>query len=205
MGLKHGMRHTRFYNIWCGVKKRCQNENSQNYSNYGGRGIKICEEWNEFDGFKNDMYESYLKHVEEHGELNTSIERIDNDGNYCVENCKWATRKEQNRNTRQVKLYEYKGEMLDLAEIARREGMNYRTLRSRLFDYGWSLEEALEKSHLTWSKRKAKLYDYKGQKLTLKKIASLEGINYVTLYDRVKKIGLSLEDAINKTPRTKTR
>lgn len=198
MGLKHGMRHTRFYSIWEGVKKRCRNKNSHNYHNYGGRGIKMCEEWNDFVNFKNDMYESYLEHVKKYGESDTSIERIDNNGNYEKNNCKWATRKEQNRNTRQVKLYEYKGEMLDLAEIARRENMNYRTLRSRILTYGWTLEEALEKSQFKWAKRKAELFDYKGQKLRLKRIAEAEGINYVTLHNRVKNIGMNLEEAINK-------
>lgn len=201
----HGMSKTRFYKIWCGILKRCNNKNESSYINYGGRGIKVCKEWTDFPNFKADMYAAYLKHVEEYGEEDTSIERLDVNGNYTKKNCTWATRKEQNTNTRQVNHYEYKGEMLDLSEIARREGMNYRTLRSRILDYGWTLEEALQRSHLKWSKKKADLFDYKGQQLTLKQIAKLEGIGYTTLYNRVNNIGLSLDEAIHKIPHKKTR
>ena len=96
----HGMRWTRFYKIWQGIKERCHNENNQAYKDYGGRGIKVCERWQSFENFRDDMYDGYLKHVEEHGEQQTSIDRIDNDGNYMQSNCKWSTRTEQCRNRR---------------------------------------------------------------------------------------------------------
>lgn len=201
----HGMSKTRFYKIWMGILKRCGNANNPGHPNYGGRGITVCDKWIDFIGFKDDMYEGYEEHVKQYGESDTSIERINVNGNYTKDNCTWATRKEQNTNTRQVKHYEYKGELLDLAEIARREGINYRTLRGRILEYGWTLDMALERSQLLGTKKRTLLYNYKGKMLPLKEISKLEGIGYTTMFNRVKNIGLSLEDALNKEKHKKTR
>lgn len=94
----HNMSKTRFYNIWKGIKKRCTYEKLFIYKYYGGRGIK-CE-WSCFEDFKKDMLFSYKIHVINFGEKQTTIDRINNSGNYCKENCRWATMKEQCRNKR---------------------------------------------------------------------------------------------------------
>lgn len=195
LGSTHGMSKTRFYNIWVGMKRRCLNKNDSAYLNYGGRGIKICDEWLKFENFKNDMYESYIKHAEIHTEKNTTIERVENNKGYSVLNCKWATYIEQNRNTRQVKLYKYKGKELNLMEISKLEGINYRTLRDRVLLHGWALSDSVKKEK--WIKKNSVLYKYKGELLTISEIAKREGIGKTTLFNRLKKQNLSLEDAIS--------
>ena len=95
---RHGMSNTRFYNIWVGIKKRTLNKNRKEYLKYGGRGIMISDSWMEFINFHGDMYSDYLKHVKEHGEKNTTIDRINPDGDYERENCRWATYSIQNKN-----------------------------------------------------------------------------------------------------------
>jgi hypothetical protein len=103
--ITHGMTNTRFYGVWDGLKYRCLNIKGSGYKNYGGRGITVCDRWlgnNGFENFRDDMYESYLKHIEDFGQDNTSLDRKDNDGNYEPSNCQWATKHEQNMNTRMV-------------------------------------------------------------------------------------------------------
>jgi hypothetical protein len=91
----------RFYKIWKKIKERCLNPNCDKYEDYGGRDIKVCDRWmKSFENFRDDMYESYLKHVEEFGLEDTSIDRIEVMGNYEPSNCKWATWKEQCSNKR---------------------------------------------------------------------------------------------------------
>ena len=84
----HGMALTRFYKIWKGMKKRCNARNSGNYRNYGARGIIVCDRWNDFRNFRDDMLESYEKYAKQFREKNTTIERIDLNGNYEPKNCK---------------------------------------------------------------------------------------------------------------------
>ena len=121
---------TRFYKIWAKMKERCLNKNCAAYLSYGGRGITVCDRWHKFENFRDDMYESYLSHVNEFGEKNTSIDRIDNNGNYCKENCRWATRKEQNNNTRKNVYVKYKDRVVTMAEYSRITGNKYYVVQS---------------------------------------------------------------------------
>ena len=97
--ISHGKYGTRLYNIWQGMKDRCNNTNNQAYKHYGGRGIKVCDEWK-------DNFQAFYEWAMANGYIdNLSIDRIDVDGNYEPSNCRWATAKEQANNTRRNKNY----------------------------------------------------------------------------------------------------
>lgn len=122
------------YGVWQGMRQRCQNPNNQAWKWYGGRGIKVCERWDSFANFFADMGERPTpKH---------QLERIENDGNYEPSNCKWATRKEEMRNTRQNHLLTFNGQTLCLKEWSEKTGLNYGTLTGRI-KTGWSVDGAL--------------------------------------------------------------
>ena len=130
----HRMSNTKIYTTWERMKARCLNKNYHNYKDYGGRGITVCDEWMEFENFYKDMGNK---------PEGKSIDRINNDGNYCKENCKWSTPKEQNNNSRNNHLLTYKGKTLTISQWAEKTGIKYGTLKSRINSYNWSIKKAL--------------------------------------------------------------
>ena len=137
---RHEMRHTRFYKRYHGARARCVLPQNNRYSSYGGRGIKFL--WTTFDSFKEDMYESWLDHVAKWGEENTFIDRINNDGHYCKENCRWATRERQMNNRSDSKYITYDGRTQTMADWAREAGVPLKSFWWR-FHQGWSMGKAL--------------------------------------------------------------
>ena len=98
----HGMTKTRLYSIWQSMKQRCFDVTHKSYKYYVAKGVVVCDRWkNSFIGFRDDMYSSYLNHVEKYGEKDTTLDRIDVNGNYEPSNCRWATWKEQQANKRE--------------------------------------------------------------------------------------------------------
>lgn len=135
---KHGLRHTKLYGIRCSMIKRCFNVNDKGYKDYGGRGIKVCDEWLGESGVVN-FYNWAMQSGYKEG---LSIDRIDNDGDYCPENCRWATDIEQANNKRNNAFITYKDETHTISEWCRIKGISVKTFRSRL-SLGWSIENAL--------------------------------------------------------------
>jgi hypothetical protein len=131
--LRHGMSRTRTHGTWAGMLGRCTNKNHPRYARYGGRGITVCERWETFENFFEDMGEK---------PKGLTIERIDNDGNYEPGNCRWATQAEQARNRRSNHLITIDGVTKCLAVWARHFGVPDTTVYSRLA-INKSYEEAL--------------------------------------------------------------
>lgn len=139
---KHWMCKTRFYNIYCWAKARCENKTNNVYYLYWWKWIKFERET--FDEFKNDMYDSYIKHVKEFWERDTTIERIDSHKNYCKENCKWATYKEQANNISKNKKVEYNGRTYNSVSLMCDElWLKYELINCRLNRW-WTVKRAVE-------------------------------------------------------------
>lgn len=131
----HCMSGSRLYRIWCNLKDRCQRENHDRYADYGGRGVSVCEEWQTFEPFYEwAMANGYRDDL--------SLDRRDNDGGYCPENCRWATKVEQANNTRANRMISCFGETHTLAEWGRICGIQADTIAYRI-KLGWSVEKAL--------------------------------------------------------------
>ena len=146
----HGFRYTRLYYIWQGIKKRCLNKNTPNYYIYGGRGIAICDEWkNDFKVFHDWAFANGYDENAKRGDC--TIERIDVNGNYEPSNCRWATMKEQCRNTRSNNLITYNNETRCLMDWSYILNINYDTLLNR-FKKGWTIEKAFMNKDFRMSK-----------------------------------------------------
>ena len=132
--VSHGMYGTRIYRIWACAKARCNNKNYNEFHLYGGRGITFYDEWTQFEGF-------YEWSIDSGYQENLSIDRIDTDGMYEPNNCKWSTPKEQANNRRSNIVVEYRGETKNLKEWAEKLDINYRMIWKRLKS-GWDVEKA---------------------------------------------------------------
>lgn len=121
---KHGLadRH-RLYATWKSMRTRCNNPRTSSYKYYGGKGIKVCERWDSFSAFLEDMSPSYVEGL--------TLDRIDNLGNYCKDNCKWSTHSEQTSNQNKSLKLLFEGEIMTEAELSRRTGVPRTTIQTR--------------------------------------------------------------------------
>lgn len=185
---KHGLSKLPEYGIWQAMKNRCTNPSVDKYKNYGGRGIAVCERWlNSFSAFYEDMGKRPSAAY--------SIERIDYDGNYEPDNCKWATALEQANNRCTNHRGHYRGEEVTIAELARRTGISPMTLYGRIVRSGKTFEEAAE--------YRTERFAFKGKELTLKEWAKELGIPYKVIFNRVKSRKWPLEKALSQSLRGK--
>jgi len=132
----HGLSKSRFYQCWRDMNDRTSRLDNESYENYGGRGISVCDEWKQFEGFMKDMHESYLEHSREHGELDTTLDRIDTNGDYSLANCRWATNKVQSSNRRSNKKQMVDGVIMTAKEISEKYGISYSAIIHRI-NRGW--------------------------------------------------------------------
>lgn len=137
----HGGKGTRVYNVWASAKGRCSNPTDPVYKNYGGRGITMCPAWRA-------SFAQFLADMGPRPEGGT-LDRIDNDGPYSPENCRWATRTEQCRNQRKTKRFTYRGESLTLGEWSARTKLAESALYYRIKEAGWTIERALTTPSVT--------------------------------------------------------
>jgi len=141
---KHGLswgengKMNRLYKIWLDMKERCYNSKNSSFKRYGGRGVTVCDEWrNDYSAF----HEWALRNGYKPG---LTIERVNNDGDYCPENCVWADRRAQARNRSTNHILKYRGKNYTLAEASELSGLDHSTLIGRL-SRGWSVKDAIEK------------------------------------------------------------
>lgn len=126
---------TKLRKVWSDMRERCYNPNAVRFPKYGARGIGICDRWQDFEAFFDDMRDTYS--------LGLSLDRIDNDKDYGPDNCRWTDAKEQSRNRSNAVIIEYEGEQHRLADLAEKHGIDPMVLRNRIFEYNWSVTRAL--------------------------------------------------------------
>jgi hypothetical protein len=151
---KHGMYKSRIFNIYRGIKDRCFNKNRPEYIYYGGKGITICEEWSDKE---NGFINFYKWAIENNYDDNLSIDRIDGNGNYCPENCRWVTHTEQMRNTSRCTYLSKDGKTQTIAEWSREIGTCQSAIKKRIekFSIEKDIEEILSPLHSDrWGNKK---------------------------------------------------
>lgn len=132
----HGQSKTRLYRIWNKMKQRCYNPNMDDYNDYGARGITVCDEWiNDYMAFSRWAYENGYNDT-------LTLDRVDVNGIYCPDNCRWATRKEQANNKRVTRYLTFNGVTKSVSEWSDMVGIHSKTILKRI-NLGWTTERAL--------------------------------------------------------------
>jgi hypothetical protein len=135
------------YIAWRNMIARCERPSSQRYSSYGARGIRVCERWRE-------SFEAFLTDMGPKPSQSYSIDRVNVHGNYEPENCRWAPKKIQQRNTQRSRTVEFRGERMSLPDAVERAGLNYSMVKRRLQN-GWTDERALTEPKRVWPEQRA--------------------------------------------------
>jgi hypothetical protein len=163
------------YTTWVMMRQRCENPNAVGYKNYGARGIKVCDRWQDFTLFVSDMG---MRPSDNH-----SIDRYpDKNGNYEPGNCRWASAKEQQRNLRSNRIIEYNGKKLSVCEWSEETGLSYWLINRRLI-LGWAPERIFNEA----IRDKERYFEHDGKRLTLKQWSETLGVGTATLNTRIYK------------------
>lgn len=181
----HGMYGTRMNHIWANMRVRCNCKTNKDYPDYGGRGIRVCEEWDEFINFyKWAMSNGY--------DDSLSLDRIDVNGDYCPENCRWITMAEQQSNKRTNVFVEYKGERHTLAEWSRITGMSINCLNYRM-SQGWELDRVFSTGRIGTLHNGGHIVN--GVRMSRAEICEKYGINLNTFNTRLER-GWSIDEVV---------
>ena len=198
---KHNMTNTRIHHIWCGMRARCNNPNNHAYKDYGGRGIKVCKEWqDDFINFYNWAIANGYEETEKYWDC--TIERIDVDGNYEPSNCTFKSAKGQANNRRSNILIEYKGEQHTLLEWCEILGLEYRTILNRYHVFIKNPTKDIKTLDDVFSNENYKENEqiritYDNKTLTISEWSKLLNIRAKTMWDRYNK-GMCAEDILYK-------
>jgi hypothetical protein len=192
----HGMSQTKENSIWRSMKDRCCNSNNKTFSYYGGRGIYVCERWrNSFENFFEDM--GYCPE-------GLTLDRIDNDGPYSPDNCRWATLQEQGRNRRDNHWIEYNGESHTLVRWSEILNLSYSLLISRLNKHKWSVKRAFETPYIPSHRRNEKALNfitYCNKTQTLSEWARELNVSPTCLWNRLYRKKMPIEEALSLSSR----
>lgn len=196
--LKHGFyvngKMAPEYNIWRGIQKRCHNPSDKDYPRYGGRGIAVCDRWR-------SSFESFLEDMGRRPSPKHQIERVDNDGPYAPENCRWATAKEQAENRRSTIHLEHEGNRLSVSEWSRITGIGVTTIFYRIKS-GWSVADTLTTPNDAYHTGKLRvprsnnrIIEHDGKRMSLSEWSRHIGVTRGALLARLKR-GWPLEKAL---------
>lgn len=185
----HGKSGTPIYWIWNQMIERCTRKTHKSYHRYGARGIYVCERWQKFENFFADMGER---------PKGRTLDRIDNDGPYSPENCRWRTPREQAINSRHAHKITFNGETLALCEWAERVGIPAKALSVRITQYGWTPERALSTPHRAPRKNRV-ILTHGGETHPVEVWAARAGLTPDALRARLNK-GWSVSDVLMTPP-----
>lgn len=181
----------RLYDVWRLMKRRCNNyKDTKRYKNYGGRGISVCKEWEEsFASFRDWAYENGWNedNMYSSGINKLSIDRIDNDGNYCPENCRITTNEVQQYNKRNTVYIDYQGKRYTSKELSILLGISQKAILSK-FNKGHYKND--------YTPRKVNKVEYNGKEYSYSELAEISGISRKRIYERVYTDGWSIKDAV---------
>lgn len=174
--------------VYYNMKKRCDYKNHKSYNSYGGRGITYCDKWKTLEGFLDDMLDGY--------EEGLTLDRIDVNGMYCKENCRWVSRNIQANNKTTNIFLEYKGEKLTLSELTNKLGLNYSMVQHRIAR-GYTVEEAIKPP------KEKEMITYNSVTKTVGEFAEEYGMTYHQLKKRLMR-GWNIERALTQPLRKRT-
>lgn len=179
---RHGGSKTKLYYIWASMNDRCSRQKCPRYKDYGGRGIAVCSEWrHDFVAFRDwAVANGYVEGL--------TIERCNNDLGYSIENCKWITRGDQNKNTRNTRFLVIFGERKSMVEWSEdpRCVVDHQRINVRLFQ-GWDAERAITTPARAIAKRQERIVTYQGRTLPLNAWAKILKVNPRMLYARAER------------------